>query len=107
VGTPLSAPVPVNDSLRLQPGAGGTSLTWQDDPGPYSVYRGAFPTGLSWTGALSCLSGSVTTPSVIDASVPASGALQWYLVTRKGSCGESIAGVRSDGTPIVATPSCP
>ncbi len=107
VGTPLPAPDAVNDSVRLQRSGAVTTLAWQDAPGPFAVYRGSKESGAVWADHLACLAGSIAGGNATDATTPGGGTLLWYLVTREGPCAESVAGVRSDGAPVVPATSCP
>ena len=106
VGSPPTAPQEVNDTVRLDPAPGATAISWQDAPGPFVVYRGSLPADTTWAYDHTCLAGPNPDPSALDAQSPAAGDLFWYLVTRKSSCGESIAGRDGAGTPVAPGPAC-
>jgi hypothetical protein len=79
--------------------AGTTTISWNDDPGPFNVYRGLRTSQSSWSYNQTCFAPGVTGP-VTDTETPAADSMFFYLVTRQTSCGESVSGHASDGTPI-------
>ena len=97
----------VNTTLRVAKSGAAATILWTDAPGPFNVYRGLQTSGVPWTYNHTCLQSSVTGDSTSDATVPAPGAMYYYLVTRKSACGESIPGRDSSASPIPNASPCP
>jgi hypothetical protein len=103
-GTP--ALPPAIGSINLVGGGSGTTISWTDQPGPYSVYRGT-RSGGSWAYNQTCHDSHIAASSATDSQDPAVGTMFFYLVTRVGACGESIPGLDSGGQPIPNPSPCP
>ncbi|HZN04486.1 MAG TPA: hypothetical protein VFD06_12965 [Candidatus Polarisedimenticolia bacterium] len=101
-GAPVQPPE-INDSVAF--GADGETLSWDDPPGAYNVYRGLRTS--PWTYDQTCLQPHVAGSSVSDAAEPAPGQIFFYLVTRLDACGESTPGQDSSGTPRPNPAPCP
>ena len=71
------------------------------------VYRGPVSAGQSWSGNTHCV--DFANPGTVSLRVdePAAGELFFYLVTAANACGESHAGLDSNGIPRQVSPSCP
>jgi hypothetical protein len=103
------APVPpaVNASVRLAGDGSGTTISWSDAPGPYSVYRGTRSGGSPWAWNQTCHDSHIVAASATDSDNPPIGTMFFYLVTRIGACGESIPGQDSGGQPNPNPAPCP
>jgi hypothetical protein len=107
-GPPVDSPPEINDSVRLNGGGGGAAvINWSDPPGTYNVYRGF--NGGPWLYNHTCFELNVPAPPAHDATIPASGGLYCYLVSRRDNvCGlESILGRNSAGVPDPNPTPCP
>jgi len=104
-GAPV--PPPVNGSVRLAGDGSGTTISWTDAPGPYSVYRGTKTGGSAWAWNQTCHDAHLAASSTTDSDNPAIGSMFFYLVTRVGACGESIPGQDSGGQPNPNPAPCP
>jgi len=49
---------------------------------------------------------SLAAPTILDATIPASGTSYWYLARGGNACGIGSYGQQSDGTPRITT-TCP
>jgi hypothetical protein len=105
-GAPVTPPE-VHDSLSLSDDGAQTTLTWNDPPGGYNVYRGTRTDGTPWTYNQQCLSPRIETSTATDPDVPPVGSMFFYLVTRVDACGESIPGRDSGGNPNPNNNPCP
>lgn len=105
-GTPVR-PSAVNGSVRLARGGSGTTISWTDSPGPYSVYRGTRSGGSPWAYNQTCHDSHIAAPSATDSENPSIGTMFFYLVTRIDACGESILGQNSGGQPNPNPSPCP
>jgi hypothetical protein len=105
-GTP-APPAAINDSVSLVDGGSGTTISWSDPPGLYSVYRGTRSAGSPWAYNQTCRDSHIAASSATDAENPSIGAMFFYLVTRVDTCGESIPGQDSGGQPIPNPAPCP
>jgi hypothetical protein len=103
--TPL--PPAVNDSVRLVRDGSGTTISWIDPPGPYSVYRGTRSGGSPWSYNQTCHDSHIAASSAAVSEDPTIGTMFFYLVTRVGACGESIPGQDSGGQPNPNPSPCP
>jgi hypothetical protein len=91
------APPDVNTSMRVAQTGTLATISWADGPGPFNVYRGTRAQGAGWSYDHECFAQSVSASSVTDASLPDSGGLSFYLVSRLDPCGESGLGPGSLG----------
>jgi hypothetical protein len=105
-GTPV-LPRAVNGSVRLVRGGSGTTISWTDTPGPYSVYRGTRSGGSAWAYNQTCHDSHIAASSAADSIDPSTGTMFFYLVTRVDACGESIPGRDSGGQPNPNPSPCP
>ena len=96
-GTPV-LPSAVN-GISLVGDESGTTISWTDPPGPYSVYRGTMSGGSPWAYNQTCRDSHIAASSATDSDSPPIGTMFFYLVTRVGVCGESIPGQDSGGQP--------
>jgi hypothetical protein len=103
--TPL--PPAVNDSVRLVRDGSGTTISWIDPPGPYSVYRGTRSGGSPWSYSQTCHDSHIAASSATVSEDPSIDTMFFYLVTRVGACGESIPGQDSGGQPNPNPSPCP
>jgi len=87
-GAPVLPPA-VNASVRLAKGGSGTTISWTDPPGPYSVYRGTRSGGSPWAYNQTCHDARIAASSATDSESPSLGTMFFYLVTRVDACGES------------------
>ena len=101
-GTPVLPPE-LNDSVAF--GSDGTTLSWDDPPGAYNVYRGLRTN--PWTYDQVCLQPHVAGSSVSDVTEPGPGEIFFYLVTRLDACGESTPGKDSSGATRPNPAPCP
>jgi len=105
-GTPVPPPA-VNGSVSLVGDGSGTTISWTDAPGPFSVYRGTRSGGSPWAYNQTCHDSHVAASSATDSENPAIGGVFFYLVTRVDACGESIPGQDSGGQPNPNPSPCP
>jgi hypothetical protein len=86
----------------------GTSatITWNDPPGPYNIYRGSIQPGQAWTYDQSCMTTGTPLQSTIDPLVPQPETSFYYLVSRVNECRESVIGRNSAGAPDPNTNAC-
>jgi hypothetical protein len=105
-GAPVRPPA-VDASVRLARGGSGTTISWTDAPGPYSVYRGTRSGGAPWAYNQACHDSHIAASSATDSENPSSGTMFFYLVTRLDACGESIPGQNSGGQPNPNPSPCP
>jgi len=105
-GVPAPPPNEVNDSLRVAESGATATISWNDPPGPFNVYRGQNGPPAAWAYDETCFAASVPGP-VADPGLPPAGDTIFYLVTRKTACGESVPGHASNGSPIVNPSACP
>ena len=96
-------PPPINDSVVF--GADNATLSWDDAPGGYNVYRGLRTN--PWTYDQTCLQAHVAGSSVSDEDAPLPGQIFFYLVTRLDACGESTPGQDSSGATRPNPAPCP
>jgi hypothetical protein len=104
-GTPV-LPAAVG-TVSLAGDASGTTISWTDLPGPYSVYRGTKSGGSPWAYNQTCHDSHIAATSATDSESPPMGTTFFYLVTRVNACGESIPGRDSLGQPIPNPFPCP
>jgi hypothetical protein len=97
-GTPVLPPA-VNGSVRLAGDGSGTTISWTDSPGPYSIYRGTRSGGSPWAYNQTCHDPHIAASSATDSENPSIGMIFFYLVTRVDACGESIPGQDSGEQP--------
>jgi hypothetical protein len=98
-------PPAVNDTLAFD--AAGTTLSWNDPPGNWNVYRGSGTVGTPWAFNQVCFDPHKATSSSTDASSPPLNTFFFYLVTRVNACGESSPGTDSAGNPRPNPAPCP
>jgi hypothetical protein len=86
-----------------------TTLTWNDDAiaGPFRSYRGSRTPPNPWGYNQACFGGPINGTSTTDTASPNAGASLWYVITRSGGCGESIAARDSGGSAIPNPNPCP
>jgi hypothetical protein len=100
-------PAAINDSVRADKTPTNTTLTWNDPPGSYNVYRGFLSSGAAWSYNETCLSTGLIGGSAPDTAVPLPDELFYYLVSRADACGESSLGVDSAGATRPNNSPCP
>jgi hypothetical protein len=105
-GTPVVT-AEVNDTVRLTHAGVTTTLTWNDPPGEYNVYRGVRSTFETWEYNQACFATHLASGTTTDAGVPNPGDVYFYFVTRLGVCGESVGSRDSDGAPNPNPAPCP
>ena len=88
---------------------GSAVISWSDggSPGTFRLYRGVRDTVAPWSYNQVCLGSPITGTSTTDSDIPADASTYFYLVTRKTSCGESVAGRNSAGAPVPNNSPCP
>ena len=108
VGVPEPAPPEVGDSLRVTKSpADLATISWIEPPGNFNAYRGYRSGTGAWFYNLSCQTAGTSGPA-LDYAVPSgAGDAFYYLVTRRTTCGESIAGRDSAGNPVPNPNPCP
>ena len=104
-GTPVLPPA-VGGSLSVAGNESGTTISWTDPPGPWSVYRGT-RSGSPWAYNQTCHDARIAASSATDAETPLVGTTFFYLVTRVDACGESIPGQNSGGQSNPNPAPCP
>jgi hypothetical protein len=72
-----------------------TTITWNDPPGLYNVYRGEYDPTSPWQYNHSCLASHLPGSSAADTDTPSEGHLFYYVVSRVDACGESSLGTDS------------
>jgi len=95
-GTPVLPPA-VNGSVSLVGDGSGTTISWTDPPGRYSVYRGTMSGGSPWAYNQTCHDSHIAASIATDSENPSIDTMFFYLVTRVDACGESIPGQDSGG----------
>ncbi|HXV75680.1 MAG TPA: right-handed parallel beta-helix repeat-containing protein, partial [Candidatus Polarisedimenticolaceae bacterium] len=89
---------------------GGPQIDWTWSPSGfanvYNFYRGTQDAQSGWSYALECVVADTPWPNAEDPTTPAAGVLYYYLVAAASPCGDSVAGMASDGTEIYAVPGC-
>jgi len=105
-GTPV-LPTELNGSVRLARDGSGTTISWTNAPGPFSVYRGTRSGASPWAYNQTCHDSRIAASSATDSENPSFGTMFFYLVTRVGACGESIPGRDSGGQPNPNPSPCP
>ena len=101
-GTTLVPPA-INDSVVF--GTDGVTLSWDDPPGAYNVYRGVRTS--PWTYDQTCLQSHIAGSSFPDLQDPLLGEIRFYFVTRVDACGESTPGKDSAGATRPNPAPCP
>jgi hypothetical protein len=81
----------INNSVHVAQSGGVTTISWNDPPGAYDIYRGT-RTGLPWSYNQVCFDGPTQNNFTLDAFVPQAGRVFYYLVSRRTACGESALG---------------
>jgi PKD repeat protein len=105
-----TTPEPIGASLRVSPQGTGVRLRWLPSLQGHlaNVYRGSRPALAAWSYAVACASADEVAHEVVLAdSVPAPGETVFYYVASRNSCGDSPAGVASNGTPVFPSSTCP
>lgn len=99
----------VGQSVLLSDTAGTTTIAWAGEPDPpFNVYRGTGPGGGPWSYSHTCFDGGVAETSTTDTTMPAAGAMYYYLVSRSSApCAESSLGETSDGSERPNASPCP
>jgi hypothetical protein len=102
-------PAEVNASVRLAVSGPDTTISWDDLPGPFNVYRGSITSGTPFAYNQGCFnpSGPIVDQSAVDSLAPPPAAGFFYFVTRVDRCRESIPGRDSEGTPVTNPQTCP
>jgi hypothetical protein len=83
-----------------------STITWDDPPGAYNVYRGAKESG-PWSYNQTCLNSGLSETSTTDTEIPAPDQLFYYFVSRVDSCNESSLGTDSAGMERPTISQCP
>jgi PKD repeat protein len=101
-------PDPVGTTLRLNRENGG-KLLWLRSLQNHTtnVYFHALGRGSGSNISLQCFAGEVPGTEIGDNKKPKPQELYVYLLSARNSCGDSIAGRQSDGTPWEPNPACP
>lgn len=91
--------------------SGGVNFSWTApaDLGGTAVLYDVYRTQINSSGAApsyACLQPDLAGPASSDATTPAIGRVFLYLVAAGNSCGDGVAGTRSNGQPV-AVPACP
>ncbi len=107
VGTTAPRPAVINNSVRVNKSPVQATVTWNDAPGPYNLYRGGNGPTPSWQYNQSCLATTVGGSSVQDTENPPIGRFFYYLVTRASACDESSLGNDSAAAERPNTNPCP
>src|SRR5262249_2521327 len=81
------------------------TITWNDPPGGYNVYRGSRGSG-AFAYNHTCMSTSLSGNVATDTDVPPPNHLYYYLVSRTDTCNESSLGTNTAGTPRPNTSAC-
>ena len=95
VGSPVAPPAPIDDSVRVNKTPTNATITWNDPPGLYNVYRGQKAAAATFAYNHTCQSTAVIGNSTQDTGVPLPGQLFYYLVSRTDTCNESSLGTNS------------
>ena len=103
-----SAPDPIGPSVKFSDQDNGT-LSWNRSLQGHTVnvYRSV----VRWGGGggssgFGCLAGEVVGTKFADGDIPRNRELYSYLLTARNGCGDSDAGIASDGTPRQPEPAC-
>src|SRR5262249_7670004 len=100
-------PSEINNTVAHSGGPTST-ISWTDPPGQYNVYRGSKAAGATpWVFNQTCFASHTSASSSIDSDPLATGAADFYLVTRVAGCGESSPGNKSNGQPRPNPNPCP
>ena len=105
-GAPSPRPTVINDSVRVDKTPTNATISWNDPPGLYNLYRGSRTGGVLWNYDQTCGSPGFAGSSAQDAGNPLPGELFYYLVSRVNSCSESSLGTDSAGVPRANGSSC-
>jgi len=99
----------VNESVVVSRSASIATISWDDPPGLYNVYRGSIGPGQTFAYDQTCFNpgGPLGASTVTDAEDPPVGAAFFYLVARRDQCSESVPARASDGNPIPNANACP
>jgi hypothetical protein len=107
-GHPVAEPAEIGGSVRVDKTPTKATISWDDLPGPYNVYRGSNRGGnVPWHYDHSCLAIGTTDSSVVDTADPPPYTFFYYLVSRVDECRESVIGRNSQGTPDPIPLPCP
>jgi len=84
-----------------------TTLTWSAMTGisSYAVYRGTIL--MPWIDTHVCLMASMPAAGAVDSDKPATGAIYYYMVSGRNSCGQGILGYSSSGETRPNVDPCP
>jgi hypothetical protein len=105
-GTPVPPPAVINNSVRVDKAPTNATISWNDPPGGYDVYRGAKAAAAAWSYNQTCLGNGLSGSSLADTNMPLPGQLFFYLVSRADACGESSLGTDSAGAQRPNNSSC-
>lgn len=91
--------------------SGGVNFSWTTPAqlGGTGVLYDVFRTQINSSGvapSYTCLQPDLTGPTTSDSATPPLGRVFLYLVAAGNSCGDGVAGTRSNGQPV-AVPACP
>lgn len=108
-GTFVAEPEQVNASVRLSFAEGTTTITWNDAPGEFNVYRGSILWDAPFDYNHACLNteGPLSVMSATDGEIPSPQDAHYYLVTRVDQCRDSSSGTDSEGTVRTDPYRCP
>lgn len=108
-GTPVPEPAEVNASVRVAQNGPDATISWDDLPGSFNVYRGSIASGTPFAYNQACLNatGPTLEQSTVDSLAPPMSAGFFYFVTRVDRCRESIPGRDSAGAPVPNPHPCP
>jgi len=99
-------PSEINDSVRLDT-TNGTTISWDDIPGLYNVYRGSNGPAGPWTYNQACLAYALGSSSLEDPVDPGPHRFFYYLVSRVSPPDESVIGRNSQGVADPNPNACP
>ncbi len=103
-------PDPIAATLRVSRQGTGVRLRWLPSYQGHlaNVYRGSWLSRAPWNYDLTCESPD-TVAHVLDLAdgIPSAGETVFYLVSARNLCGDSPAGVASNGTPVSPATACP
>jgi len=99
-------PSEINDSVRLDK-TNGTTISWDDLPGLYNVYRGSNGPAGPWTYNQACLAYALGSSTLEDPVDPAPYRIFYYLVSRVSPPDESVIGRNTQGDADPNPNACP
>jgi hypothetical protein len=105
-GTPVPEPPEIGTSVAIDRSAGSGTISWDESPGLFNVYRGAIDPSEPWSYTQTCLILDDTSNHVAVDGDPAPGTFFYYLVSRVDQCRESVLGRDGSGAPIPNASAC-